>query len=113
MSALKDLVRCPQCGGADVVYSCEPRCCFNHVCADCKAAFLINTEETGDFERQATIEAAEPESTEATTGCARCQSLRIAVLRADANEILLVCADCRAVLRLVIEGGAASGGQER
>ena len=90
-----------------MVYSCEPRCCFNHVCAGCKAAFLINTEETGSFERQAAIEVTAPESTEPTTGCARCQSLRIAVLRADAGETLLVCADCRAVLRLVIEGGTA------
>lgn len=100
---LKDLIRCPHCQGADIVYSCEPKCCFNHVCADCRSTFEINTRKTGRFDREASIPAIEPESGEPTTACAACQSLRVAVLSTDGNETLLLCGDCRAVSRLVIE----------
>jgi DNA-directed RNA polymerase subunit RPC12/RpoP len=101
--ALKDLIRCPNCQGADIVYSCEPKCCFNHVCADCRSTFELNTRKTGRFDRETSIQAAEPESGEPTTACAACQSLKVAVVSSDAKETLLLCADCRAVSRLLIE----------
>jgi DNA-directed RNA polymerase subunit RPC12/RpoP len=100
---LKELIRCPKCGGADIVYSCEPKCCFNHVCADCRSTFEINTQKTGEFDRTSQLEFAEPGSGDPTTGCAACESLNLAVLRSDANETLLVCGKCRAVLKLTIE----------
>ncbi len=100
---LKDLVRCPKCGGSDIVYSCEPKCCFNHVCADCRSTFEINTHKTGAFDRESRLEFTEPESGDPTTGCEACESLSLAVLHSDERETLLLCGKCRAVLRLAIE----------
>jgi hypothetical protein len=100
---LKDIIRCPKCGGADIVYSCEPKCCFNHVCADCRSTFEINTQKTGRFDEAVDADVQEPESSEPTTGCAYCESLRIAVLSSNAEETLLLCGKCHAVLRMVIE----------
>ena len=100
--ALKDVIKCPHCDGRDIVYSCEPKCCFNHVCADCRSTFEINTEKTGDFDRESKLEFAEPESGDPTTACASCESLKIAVLNAG-DEPLIVCGKCGAVSRVVIE----------
>jgi hypothetical protein len=102
-AALKSVIRCPQCGGTDIVYSCEPKCCFNHVCADCRSTFEINTAKTGEYDRTAAIEAVEPPSGDPTTGCAACDSLRIAVLRREGDDTLLLCGNCRAVLKMSIE----------
>ena len=103
MPTLKEIVRCPQCGGREVIYSCEPKCCFNHVCADCRSTFELNTQKTGRFEHETAIQCDEPQSGEPTTACAACESLRVAVLSNGAGETLLVCANCRAVSRLVVE----------
>ncbi len=106
--ALKDIVRCPKCGGQDIVYSCEPKCCFNHVCADCRSTFEINTEKTGRSDLATALEATEPDSSDPTTACASCESLRVAVLSTSAAETLLLCAKCRAISRLVIENFVAA-----
>ncbi len=103
MTRLKDAIRCPKCGGAEIVYSCEPKCCFNHVCADCRSTFEINTQKTGQHDRTTPVQAEAPASGDPTTACAACESLRLTVLKSDASEILLLCADCRAVSRMVIE----------
>jgi hypothetical protein len=100
---LKDLVRCPQCGGAEIVYSCEPKCCFNHVCADCRSTFEINTYKTGAFDRTSELPFSEPESGDPTTGCANCESLNLAILRTNSHETVLLCGKCRALLTLAIE----------
>ena len=103
MPALKDIIRCPHCGGGEIVYSCEPKCCFNHVCADCRSTFEINTHKTGRFEQENAVAAEEPLSGEPTTGCANCDSLKVAVLSVNESETLLLCGNCRAVLKLAIE----------
>jgi DNA-directed RNA polymerase subunit RPC12/RpoP len=100
--SLKDVVRCPQCGSADVVYSCEPKCCFNHVCAECRSTFELNTQKTGKSD-PVVVENEEPESGDPTTGCAACGSLRLAVLRSSADETILVCGKCQALSKLVVE----------
>jgi len=99
--SLKEIIKCPQCGGSDIVYSCEPKCCFNHVCPDCRSTFEINTEKTGSFDQENPIQPEEPLSGDPTTGCANCDSLKVAVI--SAGEGLLLCGNCRAVLRLKIE----------
>jgi hypothetical protein len=103
VQSLKEIVRCPQCAGTDIIYSCEPKCCFNHVCADCRSTFELNTQKTGRFDHETAITADEPQSAEPTTGCASCESLKVAVLSTGADETLLLCAKCRAVSRLVVE----------
>ena len=100
---LKELISCPHCGGHEIVYSCEPKCCYNHVCADCRSTFEINTHKTGQFDQTTPIEAEEPESGDPTTGCAHCDSLKVAIVKSTPEETLLVCAKCRAVLKLAIE----------
>ena len=99
---LKDLIACPKCGGRDIVYSCEPKCCFNHVCADCRSTFEINTQKTGAFDQSSTLEFAEPESGDPTTACASCECLNIAVT-GSGEDIRVVCGRCRAVSRVMIE----------
>ena len=100
---LKDVIRCPKCGGAEIVYSCEPKCCFNHVCADCRSTFEINTQKTGRSEPTLAESIPEPDSSDPTTACASCESLRVAVLSSSENETLLVCDNCHAVSRMLIE----------
>ena len=102
LSPLKDVIRCPQCASADVVYSCEPKCCYNHVCAECRSTFELNTVKTGQSD-EIWVDTKEPASGEATTGCASCESLHVAVLRTNAEETLLVCGNCQAISKLVIE----------
>ncbi len=103
MQTLKEIVRCPQCGGSDIIYSCEPKCCFNHVCADCRSTFELNTQKTGRFDHETQISPQEPQSGDPTTNCASCESLKVAVLSSSNGEILLLCANCRAVSKLVVE----------
>ena len=100
---LKDIIRCPKCQGAEIIYSCEPKCCFNHVCAECRSTFEINAVKTGEFDRETQIDAEEPQSGDPTTACASCGKLRVGVLRSSGDQTLLLCADCRAVSRMVIE----------
>jgi hypothetical protein len=100
--ALKEVVKCPHCGGSEIVYSCEPKCCFNHVCANCRSTFEINTKKTGEFDQSAAAEAKEPESGDATTACASCESLKITVVKSG-DETRIVCGKCGAVSRVVIE----------
>lgn len=101
---LKQIVRCPHCQSAEVVYSCEPKCCWNHVCGDCRTSFQLVTQKTGEFDRVTEIAPVEPESGDAATGCAACESMKLAVVSSDgANSATLVCGDCRAILRLGID----------
>ena len=100
--ALKDVIRCPKCGGSEIVYSCEPKCCFNHVCADCRSTFEINTVKTDEFDQSPGLRFAEPESGEATTACAACESLNIAVL-GSGEDVRIVCGKCGAVSKVLIE----------
>ena len=102
LQSLKDIVRCPQCGSSDIVYSCEPKCCFNHVCAECRSTFELNTRKTGDTD-PIWVDTKEPDSSDATTACAACGSLRVAVLRTSGQETILVCGECQALSKLVVE----------
>jgi len=47
------------------------------------------------------LTAAEPPSGEPTAACANCESLKIVVLDENSGELL--CADCRAISKLMIE----------
>ncbi len=99
MSALKDVVRCPKCGGSDVVYTCEPKCCFNHVCADCQASFELATRRVSTEPTAVRAEVEAPECSEPTVACAVCEGLRVYVAQ-DSN---LACADCGTLLDLLYE----------
>ena len=100
---LKDIVRCPNCGGAEVIYSCEPKCCFNHVCADCRTSFQLITTKTGAFDHQAASNAEEPASGDPTAACVACDSLRLAVMSSENGSTVVVCGNCGAVLKLTVD----------
>ena len=85
---------CPACGSRSVIYSCEPKCCFNHVCADCHTAFELLTRDLGGQFRADPPER-EPDGSEPTSECARCHELT--VYRAGGH---VVCTSCFALLEL-------------
>ena len=108
MTLLRDLVRCPLCQSPDVVYSCEPKCCFNHVCSNCKATFQLVTHKTGVRDADTPIDATAPESGDPAAACAVCHELKLAVVTSgDEGKVLLLCAGCRSVVELAYEDVAA------
>ncbi|HEY7910563.1 MAG TPA: hypothetical protein VIG62_01525 [Blastocatellia bacterium] len=107
MEARSIKVNCPECASGEVVYTCEPECCFNHVCNDCLASFLLVTYETGG-RASAPVEVRQPDSCEPTVACAACGSLKVGALADEAGGATLVCGACRSLLRLGFsrDGGA-------
>lgn len=87
---------CPRCGGTGFVYSCEPSCCFNHVCVGCRAAFQTATVALGGTLRDAAPPDPLPDCTEPAAPCCECRS--VAVYRLDDGRC--VCTDCGALLRI-------------
>ncbi|MBL8215656.1 MAG: hypothetical protein JNK87_33350 [Bryobacterales bacterium] len=88
-------IACPHCGSKDVFYSCEPKCCFNHVCEECKGTFEPVTEALGG-RRKIVPPDPLPDCTEPAVACCLCESVAVYV---DEDGVL-VCADCQATLRL-------------
>jgi len=89
-------IACPVCGSAEIVYSCEPKCCFNHVCAECRASFQTGTRLAGGRANGAVPPNPLPDCTEPTAACAKCESTRVYAL----EDGKLVCADCGLLLEL-------------
>jgi hypothetical protein len=98
-------VRCPSCGSGEITYTCEPQCCFNHICAACYTTFELFTE---PLDRTLTglekpIDARD--SLAPTVACARCNSLEVYGIAQEGNaQDDLICTDCHAVLRLGFAG---------
>jgi hypothetical protein len=99
-------VACPKCGSSNVAYSCEPECCFNHVCGDCLSSFQLETLDLGgrasDLEPVGDIR----DTCLPTAACARCDSIN--VWMTDGTNSLsdphrAICADCGANLELVLK----------
>lgn len=94
-------IDCPACGSKEVVYSCTPDCCFNHVCGNCLHSFQLGTTETGETLSTLNVETKERDSCAPTAACARCESLDLYQVSDDeARAGDVVCASCRALLRL-------------
>jgi DNA-directed RNA polymerase subunit RPC12/RpoP len=87
---------CPVCGSRQVVYSCTPQCCFNHVCGDCGATFEPATKLAGTV--AADIEPPDPlpDGSDPTVACAKCDSTAVYLLAGGD----LVCSHCRSRLAL-------------
>jgi len=101
MELLPLTVACPGCGSEDVVYSCDPDCCFNHVCSSCLHNFELFTEDLGEKIPLAGGHPPEKDSCMPTVACALCQSLNVyqlAVAEGEARK--LVCVSCLSLLRL-------------
>ena len=48
MTLIPISVVCPQCGSGEVFYSCNPTCCYNHVCNHCYTTFELETTRVGE-----------------------------------------------------------------
>ena len=91
-------VACPQCASADVLYSCKPECCYNHVCNHCYTTFELETTKVGeiqeDFEMPPDSDPSGP-----TAPCARCGEAKVFAI-VDTPEPAYFCISCKALLTL-------------
>ncbi len=91
---------CPKCGSRDVLYSCSPSCCFNHVCSQCYATFEPETRRVGEFTSELGP-LPDVDTTGPTAPCARCGEYRL--FRVDGDSVRpdqVLCVSCRALLSL-------------
>jgi hypothetical protein len=104
MTPLPLLVQCPSCGSSDITYTCEPACCFNHICAVCYTTFELVTEPLGRTLTDLQRPAGGRDCLAPTVACARCESVEVyQVEQPDGTRGELVCAACYALLRLGYE----------
>jgi len=90
---------CPECGSADVIYSCKPECCFNHVCNQCYTTFELESERVGEVSEIFTPPP-EPDSTHPTIPCARCGECQVFLWEGAPQAFpAYVCISCKAVLK--------------
>jgi hypothetical protein len=95
------LVQCPSCGSGDITYTCEPKCCFNHICAACYTTFQLFTEPLGRVLAGFEKPRQERDCLAPTVACARCDGVEVYMVGpAGDAQSELVCAECRALLRL-------------
>ncbi len=109
-------VECPTCRSRAVFYSCDPHCCFNHVCGDCRASFFLTTRLLGEARTELgewPAASGPQDPTAPTAPCDRCGGLGVWLLvegeerdaHRDASEEAQrrgVCADCGAMLAVDI-----------
>src|SRR5215216_4739326 len=99
MAYLPLAISCPSCASTEIVYSCEPACCFNHVCSTCLNSFELSTRDLGETASTISVTAAERDTCAPTVACARCKGLNVYLL--EETPLTLFCASCRALLELV------------
>ena len=92
-------VPCPECGSTDVLYSCKPECCYNHVCNTCYTTFELETTRIGEVSESFAVPP-EPDSSAPTAPCARCHEPRVFTIEAAGSPPRYVCAACKALLTL-------------
>ncbi len=101
MSLAPLIVPCPHCGSTrDVVYSCKPECCFNHVCASCYTTFELVTRRVGEFAGELDPIPPDPDPSAPTAACARCGECRIFAMSDGPAPQQYVCVSCKALLAL-------------
>jgi hypothetical protein len=104
IKALALTLNCPRCGSSDLVYSCEPECCFNHVCGDCLGSFQLQTLDLGNSLAAFSFEQQERDCLAITVACARCKGLNVAMIAGEGGvEPQLVCVDCKTLLGIEFE----------
>ena len=101
MKALPLTLNCPRCGSADLVYSCEPECCFNHVCGDCLGSFELQTLDLGKSLAEFSFQRPERDCLAPTVSCARCKGLNVVMIVGEGGaEAKLICVDCKTLLEI-------------
>jgi hypothetical protein len=95
-------ISCPQCGSKDVVYSCQPTCCFNHVCNRCYTTFELETTKVGEMRVEFPMPP-DPDPSNPTAACARCGEARVFAIL-DMPDTQYLCVSCKALLSLSLTG---------
>lgn len=97
-------IECPSCGSSDVTYTCEPKCCFNHICATCYTTFELASETLGRTLADLEVPVQERDCLAPTVACAHCDSLDVyRVEDVDWPSEQLVCTACHMLLKLNVE----------
>jgi hypothetical protein len=97
-------VTCPSCGSSDVTYTCEPKCCFNHICATCYTTFELATETLGRTLSGFDAPVRERDCLAPTVACTRCDSIDVYLVEdPDSASGQLLCAACHTLLTLKVE----------
>ncbi|HEV2177868.1 MAG TPA: hypothetical protein VGW33_11820 [Terriglobia bacterium] len=91
---------CPQCGSPDVIYSCKPDCCFNHVCGKCYTTFEPVTTRVGELAADPGPLPADPDPSGPTAACARCGESTLFVIASGSEAGRIFCVACKALLTL-------------
>jgi hypothetical protein len=95
-------VQCPSCGSSDITYTCEPQCCFTHICGACYTTFELFTEALGRDLSGVATPPRERDCLAPTVACAQCDSIEVYMLeRVGDSSRELVCTACHALLRLL------------
>src|SRR5580704_350077 len=93
-------INCPKCGSGNIAYSCEPDCCFNHVCGDCLANFQLVTRDLGQrFQNHraqpVSEDGEESDSCAPTVACAKCHGLSVrSLVDSESDPYRALCSDC-------------------
>jgi hypothetical protein len=97
------VVSCPRCGSPDVVYSCSPACCFNHVCNRCYTTFEPVTTRVGEWDTPVGSLPATSDPSAPTAACARCGECKLFTIVDDGiPSRQLLCVSCKALLTLAL-----------
>jgi hypothetical protein len=91
-------ISCPHCGSKDVLYSCQPTCCFNHVCNKCYTTFELETTRVGEMQEDFAMPP-DPDPSSPTAPCARCGEARVFAI-VGSPEPQFLCVSCKALLSL-------------
>lgn len=97
-------VACPRCGSRNITYTCEPKCCFNHLCGDCYGTFELRTSVREGVALAFEAPGRDRDSLAPTAACARCQSVGVYLIEsAEPPHDRAVCAQCRTLLWVEME----------
>ena len=100
MTLISITTACPSCGSKEIVYSCDPSCCFNHVCSACLSSFELSTVDLGETSPPISMGQVNIDPCAPTVDCARCKSLNVYMTEEAPQRFF--CTSCRAVLELVL-----------
>jgi hypothetical protein len=104
MTLLPLSVSCPNCGSKEVSYTCEPKCCFNHLCGNCYSTFELATVSLGTKMKDLEVPRGDRDCLAPTTACAVCESLDVFLVDEGQRPTdKLYCATCHTVLKLELE----------
>lgn len=97
---------CPQCGSTDVVYSCQPSCCFNHVCSYCYTTFEPTTQWVGELKGEiGPLPPTDCDPNSPTASCARCGEIRLFTVSSGSYTGQILCVSCKALLTIDLQVG--------